>query len=95
MPKALVAPQQLSIPQSGVIEGGLLDGWKYTFLRLVYLNGRIYFDVRTTRPHWPFPKTVRLGSADFLKLANPSATVERLDTLPLIDAAVEAAGKNK
>ncbi|MEO8391179.1 hypothetical protein [Polaromonas sp.] len=94
MPKALVSVKQLKFPQHGVIVGGLLDGWSYGFIRIVYLAPRICFDLRATRPKHVFPVTVRLSTADFLELANLDKALPRIDAQPLIDAAM-AAGKKK
>lgn len=94
---ALLKPAQLLIPEYGVIKGGVLDGWTYTFLRLVLVDRRVGIDIKCAPEHWPFPMDVRLGKADFSKFRNPGEVAKVIEAQPLIEAARELAktGKNK
>jgi hypothetical protein len=92
--KALFSARQRLVPQFGVIEGGLLDGWSFAYVRLVILKDRVHLDLRCQPKAWPFPKTVRLSTADYLGLRNPGEVASCYEMQNLVDAAV-AAGKNK
>lgn len=87
-------PQAL-VPHYGVIRGGLLDGWSFTFERLVLVRGKVFLDLRCAEPGWPFPgKVVRFGRADYTRLTNPGERAAAHEMQKLIDAAT-VAGKTK
>lgn len=76
------AVQTSRIPRDGVIVGGMLDGWRYTFLRLIDNRPtmQVFMDVTVTQPNWPFPspKPVHLTwGKDFDSLA-PTPTESKL-----------------
>lgn len=88
MPRAASYPPA-TVPQFGVIEGGLLDGWSFCLLGVVVDGSRVEFDVKVTKPKWPFPyhTPVTLGRGDFKRLRNPGETALNHDTQRLIEAA--------
>lgn len=82
------------LARQGLIRGGRLDGWRYTFERFVcFRRGadkylRIVLTVN--QPGWPFPNTAVLKPLDFYHLVSVSG--ERspsIDAAPLIRAALE------
>lgn len=98
-----------SIPQFGTICGGLLDGWSFSFLKVVYVGGKQHYELHVTQPNWPFPKIVQFGKGSFHRL-NAGLRAKRHAVLPLIEQARQlayphtttklieaalAAGKNK
>ena len=81
----------------GVIEGGRLDGFRYTFERFsgVMQGGKATVRVHliVSREHWPFPKSVVLSASEFLRLAPVAGErAKRIDALPLIRDVLQAAG---
>ena len=65
-----------TVPRFGVSAGGPLDGWNFTFYRVVVSQQRALIEVFAQPPKWPFPsrKPVRLQPGDFAKLlADPRA----------------------
>jgi len=81
----------------GVIEGGRLDGFRYTFERFsaVTQSGKASVRVHliVSREHWPFPKSVVLCASDFLRLAPVAGErSRRIDVLPLNRDVLQAAG---
>lgn len=87
--------RQPTIPQFGVIEGGLLDGWRFG-LNSMHVDGRnVSLDVMATAPAWPFPRLVTLTARDFKRLRNPGGIAREHDTQTLIEAAIEAAKNEK
>lgn len=87
--------KQRSLPQHGVISGGLLDGWRYGLDEVRIEKNAVVLHVQATQPNWPFPKLVRLTGRDFKTLRNPGAIAKEHDTQTLIDAAIERAGTGK
>lgn len=85
-----------SIGQFGTIQGGLLHGWSYAFSRVLYIGGRLHYELIVAQPSWPFPKTVHFGKGDFRRLA-PGLRAKRLEIRPLIEDARKLAltGKQK
>jgi hypothetical protein len=51
---------QAWIPQFGLIQGGLLDGWSYGLAEVEVAARRVHLVVRATPPGWYFPTDVRL-----------------------------------
>ena len=91
MAAALFNKPQALVPQNGVIEGGLLDGWSYGLVRVEVLQGAFLLFVRATAPKWVFPCLVVLRKADYLKLRNPGGLSTAHEMQKLIDAATAAA----
>lgn len=80
---------QASVPQYGVIEGGLFDGWPFAYVATVVRDGKFYLHLRCSPTKWPFPRTVSFGRGDYLSLkGGPGATFESLEKL--INAATAA-----
>lgn len=92
--KVSFSARQRLVPQHGVIEGGLLDGWAYAFVRVEVENGKAFLVVRGTKPNWVFPELIRLGMADYIELRNPGMTAATHELQQLIDA-LAAAGTGK
>jgi hypothetical protein len=90
MPKTPTLKQR-SLPQHGVISGGVLDGWSYGLDEVRIEKNAVVVDVLATPPKWPFPTLVALRQKDFDKLRNPGAIAKENDTQTLIDAAIERA----
>jgi len=87
--KALFSARQRLVPQYGVIEGGLLDGWAYAFVRVEVDKAKVFLVVRGTKPKWPFPELIRLSMADYIELRNPGMTAPTHEMQKLIDAVIE------
>lgn len=49
-------PFSLWMPAFGKIEGGRLDGYRYTFHRVVGAGAQLKIEATVTPPNWPFPK---------------------------------------
>lgn len=78
------------LPQFGVIEGGLLDGWQYGLTR-VHVRGRsVFLEVNATPPAWCFPDTVLLNASKDFEQLQAGAGAPFHDTKKLIERAVEA-----
>lgn len=92
MVKTLFNKPQAIVPQNGVIEGGLLDGWSYGLVNVTVDKAGFRLYVRGAKPHWPFPELLVLRKADYVRLRNPGEMSPAHDMQKLIDAAV-AAGK--
>lgn len=90
-PKAPFSTRQRLVPQFGEISGGLLDGWSFAFVQVVMVKGRPWLDLRCQPKHWPFPKLVRVGMADYVELRNPGMVAKAYEMQQLIDAALDAA----
>ena len=90
MKKSPVFPQT-AIPRYGVIAGGLLDGWNFTFVRLLIVRKQPVLEVLAQHPHWPFPASapVRLTRRDGAHLRNPGEVAPYLNSQFLIKAATE------
>ena len=99
MRAALFTPAQAAVPQNGVIEGGLRDGWAYGLLGPALINGKPVLVIRATPPHQPFPlaKDVCISMADYLRLRTTDRKADHHDMQSLIDAVMPKAapGKNK
>ncbi len=55
-----------SVPQRGILVGGLLAGWNCAILAVVLVNGKPLLKTRCTPPGaWPFPQDVRFKPGDF------------------------------
>lgn len=93
------------MPLHGVIEGGRLHGWRYTFLcfRLdaVALGDpsdtvsyRLNVLARCSAPNWPFPCEIALRGQDHYSVlrAVPGERAKRALAAPLIHNAYRAAG---
>lgn len=83
-----------AIPQTGVIVGGRLDGWRYGFRRF-QINARGFADVVAycTPPNWPFGREIVCTFALARRFkAVPGERAKRLETKPLIDAAQSGQG---
>lgn len=79
------------LPQFGVIEGGLLDGWRYGLTRVEVSGRSVHLVVNATPPDWCFPTPVRLNARkDFKRLRNPGEIAPYHDSAKLIERAVEA-----
>ena len=93
MPAALFTPAQAVVPQNGVIEGGLLDGWAYGLLAPALMNGAPALLIRATPPKWVFPlaREVSLSMADYLRLRTSDGRAVRHDMQSLIDAVMPKA----
>ena len=84
--------QQRTIPQYGVIEGGLLDGWTFALEDLIVDGRQVVLHVWATRPSWPFRgPLVGLRKAQFHKLRNPGQVAQERDVETLVKAAIGAA----
>lgn len=81
------------LSQTGVIVGGHLHGWTYSFIRFVVIDGGLFLDVRCTPPNWPFPTDVRMDVLQHFTrlkvLRGQRAT--RVNANALIEAAYENA----
>ena len=82
------------LARQGLIRGGQLDGWRYTFDRFfcVRRGGANYLRIALTvnQPGWPFPRPATLKPMDFYHLVPVSG--ERspsIDAAPLIRAAYD------
>lgn len=83
-----------AIPQTGVIAGGRLDGWRYGFRRFT-LNARGHFDVVAfcTPPNWPFGREIVCTWSLARRFrAVPGERAKRLAVEPLLHQAQSAAG---
>jgi hypothetical protein len=81
-----------AIPQTGLIAGGRLAGWRYGFRRF-QRNARGQVDVVAfcTPPHWPFGREiVCIWSLAHRFTAVPGERAKRLSVNPLIEAALQA-----
>lgn len=70
------------IPQFGVIKGGALDGWSFTFLTLDLGPRDVPILVMSvTMPGWPFPRQepVRMRARDFDALRDTSHKAGAID----------------
>ncbi|MCY1166942.1 hypothetical protein D9M73_68960 [compost metagenome] len=99
MPASQFTEAQATVPQFGLIVGGLFDGWSFSFVRAGERpDGSFFLDIRAKPERWPFPKLIRIGKGDYLSLTagverDTAATTYELQKL-LNDAAL-AAGKKK
>lgn len=88
-------PFALWMPAFGKIEGGRLDGYRYTFHRFVGAGAQLKIEATVTPPNWPFPKLRLLEPADYDSLLGvPGERAKRIRANGLIaEAAFEAALK--
>lgn len=68
MPTPAVPKRRVLIPQHGVIQGGVLDGWSFAYIRFVVRKSGTYLELRCTRPNWPFPQTVQFARNEYARL---------------------------
>lgn len=82
-----------AIPQTGVIVGGRLNGWRYGFRRFA-INARGQADVVAfcTPPDWPFGREIvcTFSLARRFK-AVPGERAKRLEVAPLLAEAMQQA----
>lgn len=84
------------IPQFGVIKGGALDGWAFTFLTLdLGKRDAPVLVVSVTMPGWPFPRQepVRLMARDFDALRDTSHRAATIDIHRRVKQLQEARAK--
>lgn len=88
------ALKPLLLPQAGVIKGGRLDGWSFTYLRFEVRHGHaLRVLARCTPPHWPFPCDIPLDPTHFMQLrAVPGERAKRFDARPSIAVAYTREG---
>lgn len=86
----------MTIPQYGVIAGGVLDGWSFTYMTLdLDRRGTAILIVIVTQPFWPFPRRepVRLRARDFDALRDTSHRAPSIDIYRQTKALQEARAK--
>ncbi len=78
----------LWMPAFGMIDGGRLHGYRYTFHRFVVHDGKLLIEASVTPPAWPFPKVRLLEDADYETLyAVPGERAKRIRANGLLAAA--------
>ncbi len=88
----LFTPKQANVPEFGTIEGGLGDGWSFIYMDTILQDGKPYLILSVTKNQWPFPRKVRMGKGDYLRLVpGKGAQIRQIEDL--IEAATNAAGK--
>ena len=89
---AFKRPALITVPASGVIRGGRLDGWHYHFLRFEASVEQLDLVARCTPPAWPFPCDIALQPEHFIRLsAIRGERARRLHADELIRQAYEVA----
>lgn len=85
----------LTVPEFGLVKGGRLSGWRFTFLQFrVSPAGALRVLARCTPPRWPFPCDIALQPEHFMQLRPiVGERAKRLEALPLVVAAYSYAGK--
>jgi hypothetical protein len=86
----------LVIPQYGVVKGGVLDGWSFTYHTLdLDKRGIATLVVSVCQPFWPFPRQepVRLRAKDFDALRDTSHRAPVIDIYHQTKALQEARAK--
>jgi hypothetical protein len=82
---------QAWIPQFGLIQGGLLDGWSYGLGDVEVAGRRVHLVVRATPPGWCFPTDVRLDPREDFEQLKAGVRAVVHDSAKLIERAVDAA----
>lgn len=83
----------LWIPAFGIVEGGILAGWRFHFLRFRVVDGDPRVFARMSAPAWPFPHDMELEREHFDSLAAvPGERAKRLNADRLILAAYVVEG---
>lgn len=90
---ATLREKVIRVPAFGVIKGGQLDGWLFTFLYVRAKPRALQIVCRCTPPAWPFPHDIPLTHEHFLQLrAVPGERAKRMAAEPLIQQAYRLAG---
>ena len=78
-------PLALWMPAYGMVEGGRLHGYRYTFVRFVVTGGSLLIEASVTPPNWPFPRNAMLCPLDYDTLyAVPGERARRIRADALI-----------
>lgn len=81
LPTPYTVPQpqpkpRAGLPAAGVVRGGRLDDWRYTYQRYVVgADGALLMDATITPPNWPFPRRLLMRAGRDYTALEPLAHV--------------------